>query len=94
TGRPPQRAPIAIVERTGMLMGRALASLGAICDLRLAVIGGSVALGFGDPFFNAAQAELDRRAKLPFINGFRVVPAGLGGLAPLVGAAALAHVRL
>ncbi|MEO5723110.1 MAG: ROK family protein, partial [Ilumatobacteraceae bacterium] len=94
TGRPPQRAPAAIVERSGLLLGRALASVAAICDLRLAVVGGSVALGFGDVFFNAAQEELDRRAKLPFIAGARVVPAGLGGLAPLVGAAALAHVRL
>ncbi len=94
TGRPPQRAPIAIVERTGLLMGRALASLAAICDLRLAVVGGSVALGFGEPFFNAAQEELDKRAKLPFVAGFRIVPAGLGPLAPLAGAAALAHLRL
>ncbi len=91
TGRPPQRAPQAIVERTGLLTGRALASLGAICDLRLAVIGGSVALGFGEPFFSAAQAELDQRARLGFTSGFRVVPAGLGQLAPLVGAAALAR---
>ena len=75
-------------------MGRALASLAAICDLRLAVVGGSVALGFGEPFFNAAQEELDKRAKLPFAAGFRIVPAGLGPLAPLAGAAALAHLRL
>lgn len=91
TGRPPQRAPQAIVERTGLLTGRALASLGAVCDLRLAVIGGSVALGFGEPFFSAAQAELDQRARLAFTTGFRVVPAGLGQLAPLIGAAALAR---
>lgn len=91
TGRPPQRAPQAIVERTGLLTGRALASLGAVCDLRLAVIGGSVALGFGEPFFSAAQQELDQRARLSFTSGFRVVPAGLGQLAPLVGAAALAR---
>jgi len=91
TGRPPQRAPQAIVERTGILTGRALASVGAICDLRLAVVGGSVALGFGEPFFGAAQAELDQRARLSFTQGFKVVPAGLGQLAPLVGAAALAR---
>ena len=91
TGRPPQRAPQAIVERTGLLTGRALASLGAICDLRLAVIGGSVALGFGEPFFTAVQAELDQRARLSFTTGFRVVPVGLGQLAPLIGAAALAR---
>jgi glucokinase len=91
TGRPPQRAPQAIVERTGLLTGRALASLAAICDLRLAVVGGSVALGFGEPFFSATQLELDQRARLSFTSGFRVVPAGLGQLAPLVGAAALAR---
>ncbi len=91
TGRPPQRAPQSIVERTGILTGRALASLGAICDLKLAVIGGSVALGFGEPFFSAAQAELNGRARLSFVQGFKVVPAGLGQLASLVGAAALAR---
>jgi glucokinase len=91
TGRPPQRAPQAIVERTGLLTGRALASLGAICDLKLAVVGGSVALGFGEPFFTAAQSELDHRARVAFTSGFRVVPAGLGQMASLVGAAALAR---
>ena len=91
TGRPPQRAPQAVVERTGLLTGRALASLGALCDLRLAVVGGSVALGFGEPFFSAAQLELDQRARLGFTQGFRIVPAGLGQSAALVGAAALAR---
>jgi len=91
TGRPPQRAPAAIVERTGVMVGRALASVGALCDLKLAIIGGSVALGFGEPFFQAAQEELDKRARLPFISGFQVVPATLGPGAPLIGAAALAR---
>jgi glucokinase len=91
TGRPPQRAPAAIVERTGAMVGRALASVGAMCDLKLAIIGGSVALGFGEPFFRAAQDELDKRARLPFISGFQVMPAALGQRAPLIGAAALAR---
>lgn len=91
TGRPPQRAPQAIVERTGIYVGRALASVGAVCDLRLAVVGGAVALGFGEPFFAAVQAEVDQRARLDFTTGFRVVPAALGHGAPLVGAAALAR---
>ena len=51
----------------------------------------AAALGFGEPFFSAAQLELDQRARLSFTSGFRVVPAGLGQLAPLVGAAALAR---
>lgn len=91
TGRPPQRAPAAIVERTGVMVGRALASVGALCDLKLAIVGGSVALGFGEPFFHAAQDELDKRARLPFTSGFQIVPATLGPAAPLIGAAALAR---
>ncbi len=94
TGRPPQRAPQGVVERTGILIGRALASLGAMCDLKLAVVGGSVASGFGEPFFAALRNELEQRAKLSFLRGFTVVPAGLGQLAPLVGAAALVRREL
>lgn len=94
TGRPPQRAPQGVVERTGILIGRALASLGAICDLKMAVVGGSVAMGFGEPFFISLQAELEQRARLSFLKGFTVVPAGLGQLAPLIGAAALVRRRL
>jgi glucokinase len=91
TGRPPQRAPQPIIERTGLLVGRALASLAAVVDFRLAVIGGSVALGFGDPFITAAQAEVHSRAKLSFTEGLEIRRAGLGELAPLVGAAAVAR---
>jgi glucokinase len=91
TGRPPQRAPSAYVERTGLLMGRAIASVAAICDLRLAVIGGSVALGFGAQFFAVAQAEARARGRLAFVQEIDVLPAALGPNAPLVGAAALAR---
>jgi glucokinase len=91
TGRPPQRAPQAIIERTGLLVGRALASLAAIVDFRLAVVGGSVALGFGEPFFAAAQTEANLRAKLSFTEHLEIRRVGLGELSPLVGAAALAR---
>jgi glucokinase len=94
TGRPASEAGPEVVVRAGTLVGRAVASVANLLDLRLAVVAGSVALGFGEPFFNAAQEELDKRAKLPFVAGFRIVPAGLGPLAPLAGAAALAHLRL
>ena len=36
------------------------------------------------PFFAAAQAELDRSARLDFSRGARIVPAGLGADGPLV----------
>jgi glucokinase len=67
-----------------------VASVANLLDLRLAVVAGSVALGYGAPFFAAATAELDRSARLGFSAGARIVPAGLGDEGPLVGAAALA----
>jgi glucokinase len=93
TGRPPAEAPPMVVERTGRLVGRAVASVANLLDLRLAVVAGSVALGFGKPFFDAAQAEIDALARLGFSRGARIRPAGLGGDAPLVGAAAVALYR-
>lgn len=91
TGRPAAEATPDIVEQTGTYVGRAVASVAALLDLRLAVIGGSVALGFGEPFFRAAQAEADRYAQIKFVRGVKVRPTGLGADAPLVGAAAVAH---
>ncbi len=87
TGRPPREAGPDVVERTGTLVGRAVASVANLLDLRLAVVAGGVALGFGEPFFAAAQAELDARARLDFSAGAAIRPAGLGPEGPLVGAA-------
>ena len=89
TGRPPADAGAALRAETGRLVGRAVASVANLLDLRLAVVAGSVALGFGDAFFDAAQAELDRSARLDFSRGARIVPGGLGPSGPLVGAAAV-----
>jgi len=91
TGRPSNQATEDVKITAGKLVGRALASVGAIMDLKLCVIGGSVALGFGEPFFAAAQNELDRCARLEFIQGIQVMPVGLGDAAPLIGAASLAR---
>jgi glucokinase len=89
TGRPPADADAALRGRTGRLVGRAVASVANLLDLGLAVVAGSVALGFGEPFFAAAQAELDERARIEFSRGARIVPAGLGDAGPLIGAAAV-----
>jgi len=87
TGQPARLAPAVVVERAGTLVGRAIASAVNLLDLPLAVVSGSVALGFGDPFFRAAQAEMDRLCGLEFARGARVVPGGLGDRGPLIGAA-------
>jgi glucokinase len=89
TGRPPAEASPEVVLRTGTLVGRAVASVANLLDLRLALVAGSVALGFGEPFFAAAQAELDLRARLDFSRGAVIRPGSLGADGPLVGAAAV-----
>lgn len=94
TGRPALEAPVEVRERTGRLVGRCVASVANLLDLRLAVVAGSVALGFADVFFTAAQAELDRSARLEFSRGARIVPGGLGADGPLVGAGAVAFAGL
>jgi glucokinase len=87
TGQPAELASPEVVERTGILVGRAVASTVNLLDLPLAVVSGSVALGFGEPFFAAAQREIDLRCGLDFARGARVVPGGLGDCGPLIGAA-------
>ncbi len=89
TGKPAVEANADVVARTGMLVGRAVASVANLLDLELAVVGGSVALGFGTPFFDAANDEVERRCRLSFSKPTRVIPVGLGASGPLVGAAAV-----
>ena len=65
-----------------------IASVGAVCDLDLVVIGGGVAKS-GALLFDPVRETLASHARLDFLRGLRVVPAELGGEAGLVGAAAL-----
>ena len=92
---PPQRAPRAIIERTGMLVGRALASVGAIVDLKLRGhrrLGGARASASRS---STPSSRGRRRARgSAHLQGFTVVPGRRSGQhAPLVGAAALAPSR-
>ena len=93
TGRPAAEADAAMVRRTGTLVGRAVASVANLLDLQMVVVAGSVALGFGAPFFAAAQSEINVRARLEYSRPTTIVPAGLGADAPLIGAAAVAWHR-
>ena len=86
-GYAPEFAPREVRRRAGKLVGRAVAAVSNLLDLHLAVVGGSVALGYGPPFFDAAKSELDAQTGLAFSNGATLVPAGLGRDGPLVGAA-------
>ncbi|MFN0029381.1 MAG: ROK family protein [Acidimicrobiales bacterium] len=89
TGAPAAQAPLEVRQRTGRLVGRAVASVVNLLDLRLALVGGSVALGFGQPFLDAANQELALRSRISYAVGARIALVGLGADGPLVGAAAV-----
>ncbi len=88
TGRPAAEADDAVRRRSGRLVGRGVADVCNLLDLRLATVAGSVALGFGAPFFAAAQAEIDARCRLRFSRGATIVASAMGAEGPLIGAAA------
>ena len=89
TGLPPADAPEEVRRQAGEYVGRAVASVANLLDLQLAVVSGSVALGYGDAFFSSAQETIDKLCKLDFSKGTRIVPGGLGEDGPLIGAAAV-----
>lgn len=90
TGHPAAEAPAEVRRHVGVLVGRAVASVANLLDLQLAVVAGSVALGYGDEFFTAAQATIDDLCRIQHASGTRILPAALGDEAPLIGAGAVA----
>jgi glucokinase len=76
-------------QRGATALAAMIASVAAVCDLDLVVIGGGVAKS-GRLLFDPIRAALSDYARLDFLAGLRVVPAELGGEAGLVGAARLA----
>ncbi|KLO39566.1 ROK family protein [Mycobacterium nebraskense] len=76
-------------RRGATALAAMIASVGAVCDLDLVVIGGGVA-NSGRLLFDPLREKLAEYAGLDFLAGLRVVPAELGGQAGLVGAARLA----
>lgn len=83
--------PVALraFRRGATAVAATIASVAAVCDLDLVVIGGGVAKS-GPLLFDPLREALASFAGLDFIRDLRVLPAELGGDAGLVGAAALA----
>ena len=94
TGLPPADAPEEVRRQAGEYVGRAVASVANLLDLQLAVVSGSVALGYGDAFFSSAQETIDKLCKLDFSKGTRIVPGSLSEDGPLIGAAAVGFQEL
>ena len=91
TSRELRRTPAAIVERTGIMVARACASVAAMLDVSEIVLGGIVPSVFGDPFFEALERELDQRSGLVHLTDIRVRGVSAGRVGPLVAAAAVAR---
>ena len=89
TGAPASEAPQEIRERCGRLVGRACGSAAALLGVSRFFVSGSVALGFGAAFFDAAQRELTQCAGLDFLADARIEPCALGADGPLLGAGAV-----
>ncbi|MGZ5390402.1 MAG: ROK family protein, partial [Mycobacterium sp.] len=71
-------------ERGATAVAAMIASVGAVCDLDLVVVGGGVAKS-GALLFDPLRDALATYARLDFLRGLRVLPAELGGDAGLVG---------
>jgi len=90
TGRSPAEADAATRARTADLVGRAVGSLASVLDFNHCYVAGSVALGFGDEFFDVANKSARAMARLPYSEHLEIARSGLGGDGPLLGAALVA----
>ncbi len=93
TGRAAALADLATRQRTGALVGQAVGNVCSLLDLNRCYVGGSVAMGFGDDFFDEANKSARRVAQLSFASDVRVEPTALGDEGSLLGAALVAWGR-
>jgi len=94
TGRTAAFAPQNIIDRNAQYLGRVLASVAAVVDPRLCVVGGSVIGAWGEPFLHQVRTEFESRSRLQFTRSLEIRAASLGGSGPLIGAAAVALAQM
>ncbi len=81
---------VAALQRAGVALGQAISSAAALLDLDVAVVGGGFSAA-GDALWNPLRETVALHARLGFLADFAVVPAELGDIGTLTGAAVLAH---
>jgi glucokinase len=81
---------IAAVKRAGRAVGQAIASATSLDDLEIVAIGGGFSHVTPD-LFDFIRNAIAERTAFDFVTKVKVVPSGLSGDGPLVGAAALVH---
>lgn len=81
---------VAAVERSGRAIGQAIGAATALVDLDVVAIGGGFS-HVAPVLFDHIRTAIDRRAEFGFVTKVRVVPSGLSGDGPIIGAGALVH---
>jgi glucokinase len=81
---------IAAVRRAGHALGQAIASATSLNDLEIVAIGGGFSHVSTD-LFDIIRDSIAERTAFAFVTKVKVVPSGLSGDGPLIGAAALVH---
>jgi glucokinase len=79
----------AALGRAGTALGRAIASVAALLDLDLVVLGGPLAEA-GPALWKPLGEAVATHARLSFLPGLRVIPSQLGEVATIMGAGVLA----
>ncbi|MCU1409933.1 MAG: sugar kinase [Rhodoglobus sp.] len=81
---------ITAVRRSARAIGQAIASATALVDLEVVAVGGGFSHVAPD-LLDYVREAIAKRAPFPFVAKVRVIPSGLSGEGPLIGAAALVH---
>jgi glucokinase len=83
-----RRATPSIIERTGIMVGRAIASSAATFDVSTYLLSGVVVDTFGDAMLAAMRREVAARLRLPHLASLQVIePSGF--VQPLMAAASI-----
>ncbi|MHB1087495.1 MAG: ROK family protein [Acidimicrobiales bacterium] len=87
TGQSARFATASVRHRCASLVGRAVGTLSSVLDFTHCYIAGSVALGFGDEFFDTANKSAHEVAMMRYNEHLEVKRSELGADGPLLGAA-------
>lgn len=87
SGRPPVDASESSRRRCAHLVGRAVGTLASVLDFDRCYIAGSVALGYGEEFFDVANEAARSMATMWYSKDLLLRPSGLGSDGPILGAA-------
>lgn len=91
TKRPLVQTPATLIDRSGVMLARAIASLTAMVDSASVVLTGPVVEGFAQPMLEALHRELPMRSRLDHLANLEIGVQPLGHMAPLFGVAAIAR---